>query len=214
VIHYNLPKNIEGYYQEIGRGGRDGLPAHGLMFYSFADVVMLRKFATGTQTEEFQLAKLERMQQFAEALSCRRKALLHYFGEHMTQNCGNCDICKAPPTYFDGTEIAQKVCSAVVRLKEQEAMGMIIDVLRGSQNNQVYSKGYQHLKTFGIGKDIPWKDLQQYIIQLLNQGVLEIWFHEHGRLVLTPTAKKILFEGQKVQLADIIQPQATTVKKE
>lgn len=214
VIHYNMPKNIEGYYQEIGRSGRDGLPAHGLMFYSFADVIMLRKFTQGTQTEEFQLAKLERMQQFAEALSCRRKALLNYFGEHMTQDCGNCDICKTPPQYIDGTLIAQKVCSAVARLQEQEAMGMVLDVLRGSQNVQVLDKGYQKLKTFGAAKDIPWKDLQQYVIQLLNQGVLEIWFHENGRLVLTPTAKKILFEGKKVRLADLMQAEVVTMKKE
>ncbi len=208
-----MPKNIEGYYQEIGRGGRDGLPAHGLMFYSFADVIMLRKFAEGTQTETFQLAKLERMQQFAEALSCRRKALLNYFGEHVTQDCGNCDICKTPPNFIDGTLIAQKVCSAVARLQEQEAMGMVLDVLRGSQNAQVVDKGYQTLKTFGAAKDIPWKDLQQYVIQLLNQGVLEIWFHENGRLVLTPLAKQILFKGKKVRLADLIQPVETTTKK-
>jgi len=213
VIHYNMPKNIEGYYQEIGRSGRDGLPAHGLMFYSFADVIMLRKFTEGTQTEAFQLAKLERMQQFAEALSCRRKALLTYFGEHVTQDCGNCDICKTPPNFIDGTLIAQKVCSAVARLKEQEAMGMVLDVLRGSQNAQVFEKGYQNLKTFGAAKDIPWKDLQQYVIQLLNQGILEIWFHENGRLVLTPTAKKILFEGKKIRLADLIQPVEPTTKK-
>lgn len=213
VIHYNMPKNIEGYYQEIGRSGRDGLPAHGLMFYSFADVIMLRKFTEGTQTQEFQLAKLERMQQFAEALSCRRKALLNYFGEHMTQDCGNCDICKTPPQYIDGTVIAQKVCSAVARLNEQEAMGMLLDVLRGSQNAQVIEKGYQNLKTFGAAKDIPWKDLQQYVIQLLNQGVLEIWFHENGRLVLTPTAKKILFEGKKIRLADLIQPLEKVTEK-
>lgn len=215
VVHYNMPKNIEGYYQEIGRSGRDGLPAHGVMFYSFADVIMLRKFAEGTQTEDFQLAKLERMQQFAEALSCRRKALLNYFGEHVTQDCGNCDICKTPPNFIDGTVIAQKICSAVARLQEQEAMGMVLDVLRGSQNAQVVDKGYQNLKTFGAAKDIPWKDLQQYVIQLLNQGVLEIWFHENGRLVLTPTAKQILFEGKKVRLADLIQPvETTTARKE
>ncbi|GEQ85052.1 ATP-dependent DNA helicase RecQ [Patiriisocius marinistellae] len=205
VIHYNMPKNIEGYYQEIGRGGRDGLKSHALMFYSFADVVMLRKFAAGTPTEEFQLAKLERMQQFAEALSCRRKALLNYFGEYITEDCGNCDICKRPPKYFDGTLIAQKVCSAVARLKEQEALGTVIDVLRGAQNQQVLEKGYQNIKTYGAAKDISWKDLQQYVIQLLNQGVLEIWFHEKGRLLLTPFAKQILFEGKTVRLANVIQ---------
>ena len=205
VIHYNMPKNIDGYYQEIGRSGRDGLPAHTILFYSFADVIMLRKFAEGSETEAYQLAKLERMQQFAEALSCRRKALLGYFGEHITEDCGNCDICKTPPKYFDGTLIAQKVCSAVARLQEQEALGMVLDVLRGSQNAQVYDKGYQKIKTFGAAKDISWRDLQQYVIQLLNQGILQIYFHENGRLLLTPLAKKVLFEGKKVRLANLLQ---------
>ncbi len=204
VIHYNMPKNIEGYYQEIGRGGRDGLKAHALLFYSYADVMQLRKFAQGTQTQEIQIAKLERMQQFAEALSCRRKALLNYFGELITQDCGNCDICKNPPTYFNGTLIAQKICSAVVRLQEKEAIGLVIDVLRGSNNQQVFEKGYQHIKTFGAAKDISWRDLQQYCIQLLNQGVLEIWFHEGGRLLLTKLAKQILFQGKQIKLATLV----------
>jgi len=210
VIHYNMPKNIEGYYQEIGRGGRDGLKAHALLFYSYADVMQLRKFAEGTQTQEIQIAKLERMQQFAEALSCRRKALLNYFGEFITEDCGNCDICKNPPTYFDGTLIAQKICSAVVRLQEKEALGLVIDVLRGSNNQQVFEKGYQHIKTFGAARDISWRDLQQYIIQLLNQGVLEIWFHQGGRLLLTSQAKQILFEGKQIKLATLSKQQAKT----
>lgn len=210
VIHYNMPKNIEGYYQEIGRGGRDGLKAHALLFYSYADIMQLRKFAEGTQTQEIQIAKLERMQQFAEALSCRRKALLNYFGQFITEDCGNCDICKNPPTYFDGTLIAQKICSAVVRLQEKEALGLVIDVLRGSNNQQVFEKGYQHIKTFGAAKDISWRDLQQYIIQLLNQGVLEIWFHQGGRLLLTSQAKQILFEGKQIKLATLSKQQAKT----
>ena len=210
VIHYNMPKNIEGYYQEIGRGGRDGLKAHALLFYSYADVMQLRKFAEGTQTQEIHIAKLERMQQFAEALSCRRKALLNYFGEFITEDCGNCDMCKNPPTYFDGTLIAQKICSAVVRLQEKEALGLVIDVLRGSNNQQVFEKGYQHIKTFGAARDISWRDLQQYIIQLLNQGVLEIWFHQGGRLLLTSQAKQILFEGKQIKLATLSKQQAKT----
>ena len=203
VVHYNMPKNIEGYYQEIGRSGRDGLPAHNLLFYSFADVVQLRKFAAGSSNETYQIAKLERMQQFAEALSCRRIALLNYFGEQITENCGNCDICKAPPKYFDGTTLTKKVCSAVARLKETEALGMLVDVLRGSQNAQVFDKGYQNIKTYGAAQDLAWLDLQQYIIQMINQGILEIRFHENGRLLLTPLAKKILFENQEVRLANI-----------
>lgn len=212
VIHYNMPKNIEGYYQEIGRGGRDGLPSDNLLFYSYADVVQLRKFAQGATNEEYQIAKLNRMQQFAEALSCRRIALLNYFGEHFTENCGNCDICNAPPNYFDGTILTKKVCSAVARLKEQEATGMVIDVLRGAQNAQVLDKGYQNIKTYGAVKEISWLDLQQYVIQMINQGILEIRFHQNGRLLLTPLAKEILFKDKKVQLA-ILPKQAEIIEE-
>jgi ATP-dependent DNA helicase RecQ len=205
VIHYNMPKNIESYYQEIGRSGRDGLTAHTLLFYSYADVIQLRKFIEGTPTETFQLAKLERMQQFAESHSCRRIALLNYFGEHVFDNCGNCDNCKSPPQFVDGTVLAQKVCSAVSRLNEEVALGTLIDVLRGAKNAAIFENGYQNIKTYGAAHDIPWLDLQQYIIQLINQGVLEIRFHENGRLLLTPLSKKILFEGRKVHLVTLKQ---------
>lgn len=211
VIHYNLPKNIEGYYQEIGRSGRDGLPAQTLLFYSFADVVLLRKFIKDSSNAEYQTAKLERMQQFAEALSCRRVVLLNYFGEFHTENCNNCDVCKSPPKYFDGTILTKKVCSVVARLKEQESTGMVIDVLRGAQNAQVFAKEYQNIKSFGIAKDVSWLDWQQYIIQMINQGILEIRFHENGRLMLTPLAHEILFKDKSVQLA-ILQKQ--NVEKE
>lgn len=213
VIHYNMPKNIEGYYQEIGRGGRDGLPAYNILFYSYADVVQLRKFTENASNADYQIAKLNRMQQFAEALSCRRIALLNYFGEHHTENCNNCDVCKSPPHYFDGTLLTKKVCSAVYRLKEQEPTGMVIDVLRGAQNAQVLNKGYQNIKTYGLLKDTAWLDLQQYIIQMLNQGILEIRFHENGRLVLTPLANAVLFEGRPVRLATPPK-QLTTTKAE
>jgi ATP-dependent DNA helicase RecQ len=213
VIHYNMPKNIEGYYQEIGRSGRDSLPAQTLLFYSYADVVKLRQFIEESPNRNFQLAKLERMQQFSEALSCRRIALLNYFGEHISEDCGNCDNCKTPPQFIDGTVLAQKVCSAVYRLSENEPLGMLVDVLRGSKNAQVYDKGYQNIKTYGTAKDIPWLDLQQYIIQMVNQGILEIRFHEKGRLLLTPLAKKILFEGRKVKLASLQIKEKPTVKE-
>ena len=205
VIHHNMPKNIESYYQEIGRSGRDGLPAHTLLFYSYADVVQLRKFAEDSSNQEIQLAKLERMQQFAEALSCRRIALLNYFGEHISEDCGNCDNCKTPPQFFNGTVLAQKVCSAVYRMKENEPITMLVDVLRGSRNAQVYDKGYQNIKTYGVASDVSWVDLQQYIIQMINQGILEIRFHEGGRLLLTPLAKDILFKGKKIKLARPLQ---------
>lgn len=213
VIHYNMPKNIEGYYQEIGRSGRDGLPAHTLLFYSFGDVMQLRKFIYGKPMEKFQLAKLERMQQFAEALSCRRIVLLNYFGEHISNNCGNCDICKAPPQYFDATTLAQKVCSAVARLKEREALGMVVDVSRGSRNSAIFENGYQHLKTFAALKDVPWLDLHQYGIQLINQGALEVRFHQGGRLLLTPLAMAILYEGKNVRLAILEQKKKESGKE-
>ncbi|HTG67166.1 MAG TPA: RecQ family ATP-dependent DNA helicase, partial [Flavobacterium sp.] len=134
VIHYNLPKNIEGYYQEIGRAGRDGLASETILFESYGDLIQLQKFASQGQNAEIQLAKLERMKQYADALSCRRKILLSYFGEIVTENCGNCDICKNPPAFFDGTIIAQKAFSAIIRLKESEPLPVIVDFLRGSKN--------------------------------------------------------------------------------
>ena len=185
-----------------------------MLFYSYADTIQLRKFIEGTTNETYQIAKLERMQQFAEALSCRRKVLLNYFGEFLIEDCGNCDICKSPPQYFDGTVLAQKVLSAVVRLKEEEALGMLIDVLRGAQNAAVYDKGYQHIKTYGLAKNVSWRDLQQYVIQMINLGLLEIRFRESGKLGITPLAKEVLFHGKQVQLANLVQPVIETVKEQ
>ncbi|WP_299122385.1 DNA helicase RecQ [uncultured Tenacibaculum sp.] len=200
VIHYNMPKNIEGYYQEIGRSGRDGLPANALLFHSYADVIQLRQFIANTGNKEVQEAKLDRMKQFAEATVCRRKILLSYFGELIEENCGNCDVCKNPPKFFDGTIIAQKALSAIYRLQQKEAMGTVIDVLRGAQNATVLDKNYQTLKTYGVGNDISWKDWQHYIIQLINQGYCQIAFHLNNTLQLTEFSKKILFSGEKIQL--------------
>jgi len=217
VIHHNMPKNIEGYYQEIGRSGRDGLKARALLFHSYADVIQLRKFATGAANEEVQIAKLERMKQFSEATTCRRKILLSYFGELLADNCGNCDVCKNPPQFFDGTVIGQKILSTITRLKEQEATGTVIDVLRGAKNANILDKGYDGIKTFGIGHDIAWKDWQQYIIQLINQGFCEIAFHKNNVLQLTSFSKKVLFEKAKIFLTrpiDIVERvKAEKVKK-
>ncbi|SFU38830.1 ATP-dependent DNA helicase RecQ [Pustulibacterium marinum] len=200
VIHYNLPKNIEGYYQEIGRAGRDGLPSDTVLFHSYADVVQLRQFATNASNSEVQLAKLDRMKQYADALTCRRRILLSYFGEYLEEDCGNCDVCKNPPQFFDGTIIAQKALSCIARLKEQEPIGTVIDVLRGSQNAAILDNGYQHIKTYGIAAEIAWLDWQQYIIQLINSGYVEIAFHEKNHLKLTSLAKEVLFNKQQVAL--------------
>lgn len=204
VIHYNLPKNMEGYYQEIGRSGRDGVKAETILFYSYADVIQLQKFADTSGNKEVQLSKLERMQQYTEALSCRRKILLSYFGEFVEKDCGNCDVCKNPPAFFDGTILAQKILSGVFRLKESEPVGTLVDFLRGSQNAAIYDKGYQNLKTYGIIKDIAWRDLQQYIIQMINLGYCEIAFHENNALKFSELAKKVLFDGEKVRFTKVV----------
>lgn len=203
VIHYNMPKNLEGYYQEIGRAGRDGLPSDTMLFHSYADVVQLQKFASNSGNEQVQLAKLDRMKQYSEALTCRRKILLNYFGEIKQEDCGNCDICRNPPKFFDGTIIAQKALSCIYRLKGREPITTLIDVLRGAQNEAVLEKNYNELSTYGVGREISWRDWQQYIIQLINLGYIEIAFHKHNHLQLTLIAKDVLFEGGKVRLAKI-----------
>lgn len=214
VIHYNMPKNLEGYYQEIGRAGRDGLPSDTLLFHSYADVIQLQKFASNAKNEDVQLAKLDRMKQYSEALSCRRKILLSYFGEYLEKDCGNCDICRNPPEFFDGTVIAQKALSCIFRLKASEPISAVIDVLRGSQNEVVRRNNYQEITTYGIGKDISWNHWQQYIIQLINLGYVEIAFDKNNHLQLTEQAKKVLFEKEKVFLADVQEQkdQTQTVK--
>lgn len=212
VIHYNLPKNIEGYYQEIGRAGRDGLPSETVLFESYGDLIQLQKFASEGSNAEVQLAKLERMKQYADALSCRRKILLSYFGELVTENCGNCDICNNPPAFFDGTVIAQKALSAISRLKESEALAVVVDFLRGSKNAAIYDKEYQNLKTYGIGTDISWYDWNQYIIQLINLGYCEIAFHQQNKLKLTPLAKKVLYEEEKVKLTTVIKKDSAKIE--
>ena len=211
VIHYNMPKNLEGYYQEIGRAGRDGLPSHALLFHTYADVIQLRRFTEGASNEELQNAKLDRMTQFSEATDCRRKILLGYFGELLAENCGNCDVCKNPPEFFNGTVIAQKLLSSIARLKEAAPAGIVIDVLRGAQNQVILEKNYQQLKTYGIGSDISWRDWQHYLTQLINQGYCEIAFHLHNSLQLTAFSKKVLFEKEKVFLT---KPQSLKEQKE
>jgi ATP-dependent DNA helicase RecQ len=211
VIHYNLPRNIESYYQEIGRAGRDGLRADTLLFYSFSDVIVHRKFIEESAQKEVANAKLERIQQFCDARICRRKILLSYFGEHLEENCNNCDVCKNPPRSFDGTIIAQKAFSAIVRLKEQVAAGTLIDVLRGSSRQEILSRGYNRIKTYGVGKDIAYQDWQQYLLQLLNMGYISVAYDNGNALRLSEQGREVLF-GER--LVDLVQLSSMKTKPE
>ena len=215
IIHYNLPKNLESFYQEIGRAGRDGTSADTLLFYSYQDVMMLRDFLTKEPNaqNELKLAKLERMKQYAESLACRRRLLLSYFSEQYNGNCGNCDVCKNPPEYFDGTVIAQKALSAVTRLREEVGSSMLIDVLRGSARKDLIGRGYQHIKTYGAGRDLPLRDWQYYLMQMINLGLLEIAYDERNAIKLTPLSKSVLFDGGKIQLVKM-QVAANRAKQE
>ncbi|AWV97785.1 DNA helicase RecQ [Arcticibacterium luteifluviistationis] len=208
VIHYNLPGNVESFYQEIGRGGRDGENAKSLLFYSYADIIQRKRMIDNSELppeqKELMEAKLDRMRHYAEANICRRRILLSYFNEDLEDDCGNCDVCRNPRKRFDGTVITQKALSGIARTGEKVGMGMLIDILRGSRNQNLIGLGYDKIPTFGVGTDLKWEIWADYLMQMLNSGAMEIAYDEGHTYKLSEVSWQILKGNRKVELSEFV----------
>ena len=204
VVHFDLPKNIEGYYQETGRAGRDSLPAEALLLFGAQDVVMARRLVENTTNAEqrrIESHKLNAMVAFAESVTCRRRALLGYFGEHRGEDCGNCDVCLDPPERYDGTEDARKALSCVYRVGQRFGLRHVVDVLRGADSERVRRLGHDSLSTWGIGADRSDVEWTSVLRQLVHRGYLVQDIADYSVLRLTPEARPLLRGELTIELA-------------
>ncbi|WP_018879877.1 DNA helicase RecQ [Thioalkalivibrio sp. ALE9] len=206
VAHLNLPKSLEGYYQETGRAGRDGLPANAWMVYGLQDVVTLRQMLEGSQAgaerQRIEQQKLEAMLGFCEITSCRRQALLAYFDERMPEPCGTCDNCMQPPATWDASVPVQKLLSCIYRTGERFGAGHVIDVLRGSASERLSRLGHDRLSTFGIGKELDKAQWRGVVRQLLARGLLRLDEEGYGGLKLDPACRPVLRGEDSIHLGE------------